>query len=101
MSNVIRIVIMVLETGRHMAFDGREAFTANALIEAGDKGVRPIDRPAPRWSHYVMMLRRAGLDIETIREPHGGAFPGNHGHYVLRTKVAVVRKTAANDNAPR
>lgn len=101
MSEVVRIVVTVTDTGQKLAFEGREAFTVNALIEAGDKGVRPIDRPAPRWSHYVMMLRRAGLDIETIRETHSGAFPGHHGRYVLRTRVAVLSKRAANDNRPR
>jgi hypothetical protein len=71
-------------------FSGREAWTLDKLIDAGPKGVRAIDRPAPRWSHYIMMLRRAGLAIDTIRETHGGAYAGHHGRYVLATPLAVV-----------
>lgn len=97
-------ITIELETSaglQRMTFHGREAWTLGQLVEAGSRGLRPIDRPAPRWSHYVMMLRRAGLAIETIREPHGGAFPGNHGRYVLRTSIMVVARRAANDNAKR
>ncbi len=99
MANVVRIVIVVADTERKLVFEGREAFTLDALIESGPNGIRPIDRPAPRWSGYVHKLRQAGLFIETVREPHGGDFPGRHGRYVLHTEVLVVSRVAANDNA--
>ena len=68
---------------------GREGWTLLQLIHAGAKGVRPIDRPAPRWSGYVLPLREAGFNIETIREDHGGTFSGQHGRYILHSHVTV------------
>jgi hypothetical protein len=88
MTDVTRITIRLFD-GLRITFTGREAWTLNALIEAGENGVTPIERPAPRWSHYVFMLRRAGLIIETIDERHPGAFKGTHGRYVLRTALTV------------
>ena len=76
-------------------FAGRFAWTLLRLIAAGEKGVTPIEHPAPRWSHYVMILRRAGIAIETIEEKHGGPFPGFHGRYVLRSLVEVVERRDA------
>ena len=67
---------------------GRERWALESLIGAGPKGCTPIDNPAPRWSHYVWLLREAGIEIETIHEPHAGNFPGSHARYVLRSKVA-------------
>ena len=68
---------------------GRLLWTLQQLVRAGARGVTPIERPAPRWSHYVHQLRALGLYIETIREEHGGDFPGHHGRYVLRSPVAI------------
>lgn len=97
MSDVTYIVVSVKagEDWRKMAFEGRDAWTLARLIEAGERGVTPIERPAPRWSGYVHRLRQAGLTIETIREPHSGTYPGQHARYVLRTPVRVVREVAA------
>ena len=41
---------------------------------------------ALRLAHYIMELRRHGLDIETIHEAHPG---GWHGRYVLHTPVEI------------
>lgn len=78
-----------------MTFEGREAWALGKLVEAGERGVTPIERPAPRWSHYVFMLRKAGLDIETMHEPHGGPFSGHHGRYVLRSKFKLLHEVTA------
>lgn len=88
MTHAVR-VRATLKDGKSLVFSGREAWTLAQLNNAGKKGVTPIERPAPRWSHYVMMLRRAGLDIETIHEKHGGTFAGTHGRYVLHTPVRL------------
>jgi hypothetical protein len=80
-----------------LAFRGRTAWALGALSDAGERGVTPIERPAPRWSAYICLLRRAGLVIETIEEPHGGLFKGTHGRYVLRTPVRVVAETFRDD----
>ena len=66
---------------------GREAWALDRLTEAGPKGCTPITEPAPRWSAYVFNLRALGVPIETRHEPHGGAFAGTHGRYILRARV--------------
>ena len=65
----------------------RLCWTLEALMQAGEVGCTPRDRPAPRWSMYVADLRKKGVEIDTVREPHGGDYPGWHGRYVLRSKV--------------
>lgn len=70
---------------------GRYGDTLRALVVAGEKGVTPLERPAPRWSHYVHILRREHkLAIETVTECHGGDFPGTQGRYVLREEIKLV-----------
>ena len=66
---------------------GRDLWALRQLIAAGEKGCTPITHPAPRWSHYIWKLRALGIVIETIHEPHGGAYPGSHGRYVLHSNV--------------
>jgi hypothetical protein len=66
---------------------GRAAWALDRLRCAGLKGCTPITEPAPRWSAYVHRLRALGVPIETVREPHGGAYAGTHGRYVLRARV--------------
>jgi hypothetical protein len=90
MSDVRNITIRSLPDGREQSFNGRFAWALAALIAAGDKGATPIDHPGPRWSHYVHVLRREGLAIETVDERHGPPFPGRHARYVLRSAVEVV-----------
>ena len=70
---------------------GRDAWALSELIRAGKKGCTPIDTPGPRWSAYVHKLRHEyGLKIDTVHENHGGAFPGCHARYVLRTQVRII-----------
>lgn len=70
---------------------GRDAWALSRLIMAKKGGVTPLSEPTgPRWSAYVYKLRRFGLDIETITETHGGAFPGTHARYVLRSDVRLL-----------
>jgi hypothetical protein len=69
---------------------GREAWALLALVAAGERGCTPIDHPGPRWSGYVHDLRRLGFNIETIHEPHQGAFPDSHARYLLRSRVTRV-----------
>lgn len=80
--------------GQHGAntldISGRAEWALRQLMAAGRKGCTPIDNPAPRWSGYVHKLRRMGIDIETVDERHGGAFPGRHARYVLHSVVRAV-----------
>ena len=66
---------------------GRTRWALEELRKAGLRGCTPIDNPAPRWSAYIHELRELEVEIETITEPHEGAFPGWHGRYVLRSGV--------------
>jgi hypothetical protein len=68
---------------------GRDAWALLSLLLAGPRGCTPIQRPAPRWSHYVFKLRRAGINVETIHEGHEGSFAGTHARYLLRDLVSV------------
>ena len=78
------------DAGPVVSVRGREAWALLALMDAGERGCTPIDDPGPRWSGYVHDLRKLGLDIETIRERHGGPFAGEHARYVLRSNVAIL-----------
>lgn len=66
---------------------GREEWALSHLLAACDHGCTPIDTAGPRWSDYVFKLRRRGIDIATITEPHGGPYAGTHARYVLMSKV--------------
>ncbi|MER9410327.1 hypothetical protein [Mesorhizobium sp. M0589] len=76
-----------------LTFEGREAWALRELINAGERGCTPIDNPAPRWSHYVWLLRD-NFVIETIHEGHGGPFSGTHGRYVLRSRLSILEDSA-------
>jgi hypothetical protein len=76
-------------------FKGRAAWALDRLLAAGQIGCTPIDQPAPRWSHYVFLLRRDGVDIETVHENHGGAYAGHHARYLLRTPVEIIERQEA------
>ena len=77
MTNDVTEMHLLLENGSTLELKGRVAWTAHALLSAGEKGITPIERPAPRWSDYVFRLRGEGLNIETIDEKHGGALQGH------------------------
>lgn len=66
---------------------GRNRWALERLIYAGKTGCTPIHNPAPRWAAYVFNLRRAGVQIETLREQHSGDFSGNYARYILRSVV--------------
>ena len=74
---------------------GRQEWTLDRLIRAGAEGCTTVTDPAPRWSSYVHRLRRKGLIIETVYEPHSGSWPGMHGRYFLRSHIEPV---PANDD---
>ncbi|MHA3977426.1 winged helix domain-containing protein [Halovulum sp. GXIMD14794] len=85
-----------IQNGDESAFlvrvKGRMNWALGELIAAGEDGCTPLNRPAPRWSEYVRQLRLLGIEIETVWEEHGGAYPGRHGRYVLRS---IVRRVSA------
>jgi hypothetical protein len=82
-------VTIRLPDGSQHSFVGREAQTLRHLVNAGSTGLTTIDHPAPRWSHYIYKLRKAGLVISTDYEGRKGDFPGRHGRR-LETPVTVI-----------
>jgi hypothetical protein len=79
------------EGAREAELTGRTAWACRELLKAGEQGCSPITTPGPRWSDYVFKLKRQhGIDVATVTERHGGAFPGNHARYVLRSKVRIL-----------
>ena len=90
MSEPRSITVRVLPDGGERPFKGRFAWALARLVGTGEIGCTPIDHPWPRWSHYVHVLRRAGLEIDTVEERHAGPYPGRHARYVLRSGVEVV-----------
>lgn len=78
--------------GHVVKVNGREAWALQCLLLAGEKGCTPITTPGPRWSAYVHDLRAAGLNIETVHEPHGPPFVGTHARYILRSPVEVLQR---------
>jgi hypothetical protein len=84
------------QNGVEMTAKGRDAWALSELIAAGPDGCTPITHPGPRWSGYVLKLRKRGVNIETVHERHGGVFAGTHARYVLRSPVEIIEiKTSA------
>jgi hypothetical protein len=76
--------------GPILTFRDRLAWALLCLMEAGQAGVAPLERPAPRWSQYILLLRQKGLVIETMLELHGGPYAGRRGRYRLRSLIEIV-----------
>lgn len=74
---------------RTFALNGRLGWTVFQLAKAGNRGVTPLEVPAPRWSGYVHDLRKLGIPIETRMEPHEGMYAGHHARYTLAPDVVV------------
>jgi hypothetical protein len=79
-----------------IAVSSRTRWALDRLRASGERGCTPITQRAPRWSAYVQELRALDIEIETVREPHEGDFPGWHGRYMLRCHVAPERKGGAS-----
>ena len=86
----LKVTLKVEPDGLPVTVVGRDAWMLKQLLAVGAKGLTSIHNPAPRISHYVFKLRRAGLNIETIDEQHGGPFAGSHARYVLKSPVVIL-----------
>ena len=91
-----RLSVRRLDTGEELATEGREAWCLAQLVLTGNKGVTPIERPAPRWSDYVFKLRKRGLPVQTIDEAHGGPYRGTHARYLLDVPMAILGQEFAS-----
>jgi hypothetical protein len=65
-------------------------FLLDEMYKAGPEGITTIQFPGVRVSAGILHLRRAGIDVQTIYEPHGGEFAGRHGRFVLRSRVEPI-----------
>jgi hypothetical protein len=81
--------------GTVLTLRDRLAWALLSLIEAGEAGIAPLERPAPRWSLYVSILRQKGLVIETVLELHGGPYAGRRGRYVLHSHIEIIDREDA------
>lgn len=90
MTGKLTVTFRILPHGPLQHVKGRDAWALLALCSKGEVGVTPITYPGPRWSAYVFNLRKLGLEIDTMHEPHTGSFPGTHARYVLRSQVQVL-----------
>ena len=96
MADIIEVKVRIGDVSAPVrTFRGRFAWTLANLIEAGERGVTTLERPAPRWSHYIFRLRRDGVPIQTIEERHGGNYAGRHGRYRLTAPVFLVEERRA------
>ena len=65
----------------------RAEFFLEEMLGAGAEGITTIAYPGVRVGDAIHKLRKAGVVIDTAYEQHGGEFAGNHGRYILRSKV--------------
>ncbi len=79
----IRATLSGGDCPRTFELDGRLGWTLLQLVNAGNDGVTPLERPALRWSGYVHALRKRGIPIETEVEEHGGDYSGRNARYRL------------------
>ena len=96
-NNIVELHVQRTDTDETLTLKGREAWTLACLIEVGESGLTPIERPAPRLSAYVHTLRKRCLVIETVDERHAGPYPGAHGRYILRTPLTVLKAVYEDD----
>lgn len=75
---------------------GRKLWTLIQLVNAGTAGISALDLFAPRLSAYVHELPALSLNIETVRERHGGAFKGHHARCILRSNVRATGLRSPN-----
>lgn len=97
--NIIALDIYRKDTGEELHLRGREAWCMSQLIASGDRGITSLENPAPRMSHYIFLLRRRGLPVETTEEKHAGAYSGTHARYHLRCPVEVLDRRYAGQEA--
>ncbi|TIT18095.1 MAG: hypothetical protein E5W70_30460 [Mesorhizobium sp.] len=56
------ITVRIERDGRTKRLDGRAAWMMTKLVEAGKRGVSPLDLPTGvRVAHYIFLLRREGF----------------------------------------
>jgi hypothetical protein len=75
-------------TPRPLPLTKRATFFLEELLAAGNDGITTIDYPGVRVGDAIHKLRKSGVHVETQYEHHGGKFAGNHGRYILKSRIA-------------
>jgi hypothetical protein len=83
-----RLKVTASGPGGVFTVSGQTARALLALVNAAGRGVTALEVStwALRLAAYVHSLRRLGIVVSMLREPHPG---GWHGRYVLSSPVAV------------
>lgn len=93
-----RLKVTASGPGGVFTVSGQTARALLALIHAAGRGVTALEVStwALRLAAYVHSLRRLGLAVSMLREPHPG---GWHGRYVLASPVQLQSVTAIDGGA--
>ena len=93
--DIVKIVARIGDDPELKIFRGRPAWCLGELVTAGAAGITSLENPAMRLGHYIFVLRRGGVAIETEYEAHHGPFAGSHGRYRLSIPVTVIETETA------
>ncbi len=74
---------------RVFALSGRIGQTMHHLMQSKQQGITSLENPAIRLAAHIHSLREMGFVIDTETEPHGGAYPGYHARYRLKSIVIL------------
>ncbi|MER9533016.1 hypothetical protein NKI89_24865 [Mesorhizobium sp. M0309] len=89
------VTVRIEPDGRTKRLANRAAWMMRKLVEAGARGVTPLDLPTGvRVAHYIFLIRREGFIVSTAHESHGGDFCGTHARYRLETPVTILDDVA-------
>jgi hypothetical protein len=96
-SERLKVTFRVLPDGVPTTVVGRDAWMYKELLKVGPRGLTTLENPAPRISHYIFKLRKAGLLIQSDDERHGGQFSGSHARYRLVSETEVISDSSKTD----
>lgn len=85
----LNVTLLGGECPRMFTLSGRIGQTMQHLMQAKHQGITSLENPAIRLSAHIHSLREMGFIIDTEMEPHGGAYPGYHARYRLRSSVVL------------
>lgn len=96
-SERLKVTFRVLPDGAPTTVVGRDAWMYKELVKVGQRGLTTLENPAPRISHYIFKLRRAGLVIQSEDEKHAGPFAGSHARYRLMSETEILSDNSKPD----
>jgi hypothetical protein len=87
----LNVTLMGGDCPRSLTLSGRIGQTLFHLMQAKGQGITSLENPAIRLAAHIHTLRGLGFAIDTETERHGGAYPGYHARYRLRSTVVLAR----------